>query len=70
MVNDMVKCPTCKKKIHHLNEEGMLVTKNCSVLETDPRTGVTEAVCKTCKTRVELPNLRILLEVLETHGAF
>lgn len=70
MVNETVKCPTCKKKIQHLNEEGMYVTKNCSVLETDPRTGITGAICKTCKTRVELPSLRMLVEVLEGEGAF
>ena len=70
MVNEIVKCPTCKRKIHHLNDEGRFVTKNCSVLETDPRTGVTEAVCKTCKTRVEVPNLRVLMEAFAGQAAF
>jgi len=62
MDNEVIKCPTCKRKIHHLNKEGLLVTKNCSVLETDPKTGVTSAICRSCKTRVLLNNFRVVME--------
>ncbi len=65
MENDIVKCPTCKRKIHHLNKEGLFVTKNCSVLESNPRTGATYATCKFCKTRIELQNLKMISEEIE-----
>ncbi len=70
MENEAIKCTTCKRKIHHLNKEGMFVTKNCSVLESDPQTGVTFGTCKFCKTRVEIHSLRMVFEVCETGVAF
>lgn len=68
--NSMVKCTTCKRKIQYLNNEGLIVTKNCSVLESDPETGITLGTCKFCKTRVELPGLRLEMQVCEEEVAF
>ncbi len=71
MSSQPVKCPTCKRKIQYLNDDGLFVTKNCSVLESDPETGVTLGTCKFCKTRVELPNLRMVFdEVCEAGVSF
>lgn len=70
MDNQNVKCPTCKKKIQFLNGEGLFVTKNCSVLESDPETGLTYGTCKVCKTRVELRNLQFSMDALEVGVGF
>ncbi len=70
MDNQIVKCATCKRKIQFLNAEGLYVTKNCSVLESDPETGITFGTCKFCKTRVELNSLRYLTDAFEVGVAF
>lgn len=66
---DAVKCPTCKRKIHHMNQEGRFVTKNCSVIESDPRTGRTFAICKFCKSKVMLGNLRLVIRRIPLEAA-
>ena len=38
MASQDIKCPTCKRKIHYLNNEGLVVTKN-SIIESNPLTG-------------------------------
>lgn len=59
MIIHDVKCPTCKRKIHYLNNEGLVVTKNC-IIESDPETGETNAICKFCKGKVFIESLRLV----------
>jgi hypothetical protein len=59
MVSQDIKCPTCKRKIHYLNNEGLVVTKN-SIIESNPLTGETHAICKFCKGKVFIENLRLV----------
>ena len=59
MINQTIKCSTCKRKIHYLNNEGLMVTKN-SIIESNPETGETYAICKFCKERVLIENLRLV----------
>jgi hypothetical protein len=59
MVSQDIKCPTCKRKIHYLNNEGLIVTKN-SIIESNPQTGETHAICKFCKRKVFIDNLRLV----------
>lgn len=54
-----VKCPTCKRKIQYQNKQGLVITKNC-IVESDPETGETHAICKFCKERVFIENLRLV----------
>ena len=59
MVSQDIKCPTCKRKIHYQNKEGLFITKN-SIIESDPETGETHAICKFCKEKVLIENLRLV----------
>ena len=59
MINQDIKCPTCKRKIHYQNKEGLVITKN-SIIESDPETGETHAICKFCKEKVFIENLRLV----------
>ena len=59
MISQTIKCPTCKRKIHYLNSEGLMITKN-SIIESNPETGETHAICKFCKEKVFIENLRLV----------
>lgn len=59
MVSQDIKCPTCKRKIHYQNKEGLVITKN-SIVESNPLTGESFAICKFCKTRILIGRLKII----------
>ena len=59
MVSQDIKCPTCKRKIHYRNKEGFIITKN-SIIESNPATGESFAICKFCKEKVFIENLRLV----------
>lgn len=59
MIMQTLKCPTCKRKIHYQNKEGLVITKN-SIIESDPGTGETHAICKFCKEKVFIEHLRLV----------
>lgn len=59
MVSQNIKCPTCKRKIHYLNNEGLMVTKN-SIVESNPLTGESFAICRFCKTRILINSLKLI----------
>ena len=59
MAGQDIKCPTCKRKIHYLSKEGLIITKN-SIIESDPETGESNAICKFCKTRIFIGSLKLI----------
>jgi hypothetical protein len=59
MIGYNLKCPTCKRKIQYQNEHGLVITKN-SIIESDPESGGTHAICKFCKEKVFVENLRLV----------
>jgi hypothetical protein len=59
MADLSIKCPTCKRKIHYQNKEGFVITKN-SIIESNPNTGETHAICKFCKEKMLIEDLRLV----------
>ena len=57
-----IKKAICKNLIFYQNSDGYVVTKGMSVIESDPESGKSHAICKICGEKNYIKYLKLIIQ--------